>query len=36
MAKGDMPGTIKDLETPATLDPLSRPIRDQLQRVKGQ
>jgi tetratricopeptide (TPR) repeat protein len=36
MAKGDTQAAIKDLETAATLDPQSRPIRDQLQRIKGQ
>jgi tetratricopeptide (TPR) repeat protein len=35
-AKGDTQGAIKDLETAATLDPQSRPIREQLQRIKGQ
>jgi tetratricopeptide (TPR) repeat protein len=35
IAKGDTQGAIKDLETAATLDPQSRPIRDQLQRIKG-
>ena len=36
MAKGDTQGAIKDLETAATLDPQSRPIREQLQQIKGQ
>jgi len=36
IAKGDTQGAIKDLETAATLDPQSRPIREQLQRIKGQ
>ena len=35
MAKGDTQGAIKDLETAATLDPQSRPIREQLQQIKG-
>ena len=35
VAKGDTQGAIKDLETAAQLDPQSRPIRDQLERVRG-
>jgi tetratricopeptide (TPR) repeat protein len=36
MARGDTQGAIKDLETAAQLDPQSRQISEQLQRIKGQ